>query len=192
MFLFFVSGPFRSFPFRSISARAHKLHTANTHRLFSCLFLHAGLRFLVSTPSSSAIKLTYDTTTRRNAHYGTCHSPSIVHQIAVDDCASLVQPKVQHFVCTSDLTCLPRALTHGRRAPLVSGTEWDGTERNGRQITGKKTETEKDVPFRRMAILRNGNVYFLMMPTVYIHMHIYVTERYTESACVTKWPTYLW
>ena len=67
--------------------------------------------------------------------------------------------------------CLPRAVTHGRRAPSASGTERDGTvrirtERNGRQITGKKTETERDVPFRSTAVVRNGNVYFLMTPTV--------------------------
>ena len=33
--------------------------------------------------------------------------------------------------------------------------EWNGTvqlERNGRKITGKKTETERDVPFLRTAV----------------------------------------
>ena len=66
-FCFFVSCLFRSSPFHSISARAHKLHTAHAHCLLSCLFLRTRLHFLVSTPSSSAIKLTPGTTTRRNA-----------------------------------------------------------------------------------------------------------------------------
>ena len=85
---FSCPSPFHSFPFHSISARMHKLPTAHTHRLFICLLLHASLCFLVSTPSSSAIKLTHNITTRRNARYSVCHSPSIVHRITISPAES--------------------------------------------------------------------------------------------------------
>ena len=60
---------------------------------------------------------------------------------------------------------------------------WNGTKRNrtARFImyeTGpQKTEPERDVPFRsRTAGLRNGNVYFLMTPTV-VTMYVFYPTK---------------
>ena len=78
----------------------------------------------------------YHTTTRRNACYSACHSPSMVPNRSRRS-PSLVQPKARRFVCTSDLTCLPRALTHGRQAPLVSGTE--RSTNNGKETKRNRT-----------------------------------------------------
>ena len=51
------------------------------------------------------------------------------------------------------------------RAPGAIG-EWNGTVRIGTVDKNNGKETERDVPFRSTAVVRNGNVYFLMMPTV--------------------------
>ena len=48
--------------------------------------------------------------------------------------------------------CLPRAVTHGRRAPLASGTERNGTERNGTERNG----TERNGTERNRYVSDNG------------------------------------
>ena len=58
-----------------------------------------------------------------------------------------------------------------KTGPELEKPEWNGSRRKN----GEKMGTEQDVPFRITAVLRNGNAYFLMTPTVSV--------RYRASVC---------